>query len=78
MGDLLAAKTEGDRTSANKAVSLILEHGNIFGKAEETGAYDDEVLMRFEAISDPEQRTAFFNKNRDEIHRAFEARKNNP
>ena len=29
-------------------------------------------------ISDPEERSAFFKKNRDEIHRAFEARKNNP
>jgi hypothetical protein len=77
-GDLLGAKTEGDRASANKAVSLILEHGNIFGKEEETVAYDCEVLRRFEAISDPEQRSAFYNRNRDEVHRAFEARKNNP
>ncbi len=29
-------------------------------------------------ISDPGQSTVFHNKNRDEIHRAFEARKSNP
>ena len=78
LGDLLGAKTEGDRASANKAVNLILEHGNIFGKEEDTGAYDDEALRRFESLSDSEQRSAFYNKNRDAIHRAFEARKNNP
>jgi hypothetical protein len=77
LGDLLGAKTEGDRASANKAVDLILEHGNILGKEEETGACDDEALRRFENLSDPEERSAFFNQNRDEILRGFDARKNN-
>jgi hypothetical protein len=55
----------------------VLAHGNFDPKEEETVAVDDEVLKRFEALTDPEQRTAFYNKHRDEIQRGFEARKNN-
>jgi hypothetical protein len=76
LGDYLEAKSESDRVAAQKAVNLCLEHGNLGDKNDETGA-GDEVLRRFESIEDPEQRSAFFKKHRDEIHRAFEARKNN-
>jgi hypothetical protein len=38
---------------------------------------EPEILNQLERISDPEESTAFYNKNRDEIHRGFEARQNN-
>ena len=45
---------------------------------EEEPSSAPEILSQLDRISDPEQSTAFHNKNRDEIHRAFEARKSNP
>jgi hypothetical protein len=60
------------------SVSLILDHGNIFGKEDETGACDDEVLRCFEAISDPEEQSRFYAKHKKELMAASEARKNNP
>ena len=77
LGDLLEAKTEGDRASAQRAVGLILEHGKVFGKNDETGGADDRILTQFEAISDPAEQNRFYNEHRDEIHRGLEARKNN-
>jgi hypothetical protein len=44
LGDLLEAKTEGDRAAANKAVNLILEHGNVFGNKEEKTDVDARIL----------------------------------
>lgn len=78
LGDLLEAKTDNDRAAGRKAVSLILDHGDVFGdKNDGAVTGDDELLRRFEMISDPEERSAFYNQNRAEIHRGFEARKNN-
>jgi hypothetical protein len=77
LGDFLAAKSEGDRASASKAVNLILAHGNVFAKGE-AGTADDEIARQFEAMEDGESRTAFYNKHSAEIQRAFDARKNNP
>jgi hypothetical protein len=77
LGDLLEAKTDADRASGNRAAALILEHGDIFGDKEaKTGACDDEALRRFESISDPEERSAFYSKHRDEIQRGYDSRKN--
>ena len=39
---------------------------------------DPEILSQLDRISDPEEQSRFYSKHRDEIHRAFEARKNNP
>ena len=39
---------------------------------------DPEILSQLDRISDPEEQSPFYSKHRDEIHRAFEARKNNP
>jgi hypothetical protein len=75
LGDYLEAKSESDRKAAHKAINLCLEHGNLDPKEEETVTVDDDVLRRFAAISDPERRTAFYNKNSAEILRGFEARK---
>jgi hypothetical protein len=78
LSDFLAAKTEGDRDSAERAVNLILAHGNVFGDKEQTtDDINDRVLTQFEAITDPEECSRFYAKNRDEIQRGFEARKNN-
>jgi hypothetical protein len=80
LGDFLAAKSESDRAAATKAIGLILDHGNVFGDKQEEKAddIDDRILAQFESIADEQQRTAFYQKHRDEIHRGFEARKNNP
>lgn len=76
LGDYLEAKSESDRGSAQKAVNLCLQHGN-FDSTEGESVADDEVLRRFEAISDPEDRSRFYSKQQKEILAAFEARKNN-
>jgi chromosome segregation ATPase len=78
LGDLLQAKSESDRASAERTVNLILEHGDVFGdKQDKAATADDEIARQFEAISDPEQRTAFYNKHSAEIQRGFDARKSN-
>ena len=63
LSDFLAAKTEGDRDSAERAVNLILAHGNVFGDKEQTtDDINDRVLTQFEAITDPEECSRFYSK----------------
>jgi hypothetical protein len=77
LSDLLQAKTARDRASSERAVNLIILHGDPFGdKAKMTATADDEIARQFEAITDEQERTTFYNKHRDEIHRGLEARKN--
>jgi hypothetical protein len=76
LGDFLASKSDSDRASAQRAVNLILDHGNLGPKDDEAGP-DDAILRQFEEIEDPERRSAFFRKHRDAIQRAFDARQNN-
>jgi hypothetical protein len=63
---------------AHKAVNLCLAHGNFDAPGHPSVAddIDDRILSQFEAISDPQERTAFYNKHRDQIHRGLVARKN--
>jgi hypothetical protein len=79
LADYLDAKSESDRNAAHKTVNLIIAHGNPFNdKAKENDDIDDRVVAQLESISDEAQRTAFYQKHRDAIHRGLEARKNNP
>lgn len=75
LGDYLGARSDSDRKAASKAVRLCFEHGN-FGKSDDSSP-DDEILSRFEAISDPEEASAFYNKNKQAILAGYEARKRN-
>jgi hypothetical protein len=75
LGDYLEAKTDGDRKAAHRAVDLIFAHGNLGDKRGETGG-EDRIIAEFEAITDPERRTAFYNRHSTEIQRGFDARKN--
>jgi hypothetical protein len=64
LGDLLQAKSESDRASAERTVNLILVHGDVFGdKAKITETEDDRILTQFEAITDPGERSRFYSKN---------------
>jgi len=75
LGDYLEAKSDGDRKAAHRAVDLIFAHGNLGDKRAETRA-EDRIIAEFEAITDPERRTAFYNKHSTEIQRGYDARKN--
>jgi hypothetical protein len=78
LSDLLGAKTEGDRASAERAVNLILLHGDVFGdKQKATETEDDRIIAEFEAITDPEEQSRFYAKHKNEIMAATEARKSN-
>jgi len=77
LGDLLQAKSESDRASAERTVNLILEHGDVFGdKQKATANADDEIVRQFEAL-DGEAQTTFYNKHSAAIQRGYDARKNN-
>jgi hypothetical protein len=64
LGDVLDAKSDSDRQSAEKAVFLTLEHGRFAAK----------LLARFESIRDPELASAFYRKHQTAIQSAFSAR----
>ena len=73
LGDYLEAKSESDRTAAQKAVNLCLTHGNLDSTDREPVA-DDRILTQFEAITDPEDQSRFYAKHKQEIMAAFQAR----
>ncbi len=73
LGDYLDARSDSDRKAASKAVSLCLKHGN-FGEDDDSDA-GDEILTQFEAISDPEEASAFHKKHRAAILVGYESRK---
>lgn len=75
LGDFLNASSDSDRKAAGRAVSLILEHGNLEGAKAGTDSADDEILRRFEAIRDDGERTSFYQKFKGEILAGYEARK---
>jgi chromosome segregation ATPase len=78
LGDFLQAKNESDRASAERAVNLILVHGDVFGdKAKTTETEDDRIIAEFEAITDPAEQNRFYAKHSAEIKAALGARKNN-
>ena len=73
LGDFLEAKSDGDRVSAQKAVDLILQHGNLGDRNDEAGP-DDRILAEFESISDPEERSRFYQRHRAELMKAHDVR----
>jgi hypothetical protein len=64
-------------TAAPRAiVDIVASVADAYEK--KSSSSDPEILSQFEAISDPEEATAFYNKHQTEILAGFEARKYNP
>jgi hypothetical protein len=49
-----------------------------FGPNGKTETEDDRILTQFKKTTDPEEQSHFYKRHLNEIHRGFEARKNNP
>jgi hypothetical protein len=73
--DFRESTTHENRSGNFALLTKILGSVQVPSK-DETGA-DDGILTQFESISDPEERSSFYNKHHDEIQRGFDARKNN-
>jgi hypothetical protein len=78
IGDYLEASSPGDRKAAERSISLIFEHGDLGDKDRKAAREDDRILKEFEAISNPESRSAFYSQHKAQIMAAYDARKNNP
>ena len=73
-----AAKGDFKRRRALYAVIVDIT-ASVADECEKKGSSSDpEILSQLDRISDPEEQSPFYSKHHDEIHRAFEARKNNP
>jgi hypothetical protein len=77
LGDVLSAKDDGDREAAERSVFLCLEHGRFGQEAVQTDD-DERILAKFESMPDGEERTCFYNRNRDQIHAGLARRQERP
>jgi hypothetical protein len=67
------ARSDPDRKAEHKAVNLCLQHGNLGDKDDEAGA-EDAILRQFEALTDPDERSRFYQRHRAELMKAHDVR----
>jgi hypothetical protein len=73
LGDYLEAKSDSDRQAAQRAVNLIFDHGDLGDRNDETGT-DDAILRQFAALTDPGERSRFYQRHRAELIKAHDVR----